>query len=134
MYGHKAKLPLDLQETNQDIPLESHDQQLQRHINFITEDLQQMRLQGQQNIEKAQQKQKQYHDQKIKSQKFNIEDKVLLYKLAKAKVHKDKFREKWTELYYIHDIVAFGIYKLKIIENKILRRAINIEKLKKYHE
>ena len=134
LYGHEAKLPLDLQETNQDIPLESHDQQLQRHINFITENLQQMRLQGQQNIEKAQQKQKQYHDQKIKPQKFNIGDKVLLYEAAKAKVHGDKFREKWTGPYYIHDIVVSGAYKLRTMENKILKRTINTERLKKYHE
>ena len=44
LYGHEAKLPLDLQDTNQNISEESYDQQLQRHIDFITDDFQQMRL------------------------------------------------------------------------------------------
>jgi hypothetical protein len=134
LYGQEAKLPLDLQGTNQDVSEESHDQQLQRHIDFITDDFQQMRLQAQQNIGKAQQKQKQYHDKGIRPVEFNIGDKVLLYESAKAGVHGNKFREKWTGPYYIHDISAPGAYKLRTMDDKILRRTINTDRLKKYFE
>ena len=70
------------------------EKQLQQHINFITNDLQNIRITAQQNIGKAQEKQKWYYDQGIKIEKFNIGNKVLLYKSAKAKVYRDKFREK----------------------------------------
>ena len=93
-----------------------------------------MRLQAQQNIGKAQQKQKQYHDKGIRPVEFNIGDKVLLYESAKAGVHGNKFREKWTGPYYIHDISAPGAYKLRTMDDKILRRTINTDRLKKYFE
>ena len=73
--------------TTQDNLNELFDQQLQQHIDFITDDFQQIRLQ-------AQQKQKQYYDKGIKPEKFNIGDKVLLYELAKASIHGYKFRKK----------------------------------------
>ena len=59
---------------------------------------------------------------------------MLLYESAKAKVHGDKFREKWTGPYYIHDIVAAGAYKLRTLDDKILRRTINTDRLKRYYE
>ena len=93
-----------------------------------------MRVQAQQNIGKAQQKQKQYHDKGIKPEKFNIGDKVLLYESAKAGVHGYKFRIKWTGPYYIHDNSAPGAYKLRTMDNKILRRTINTDRLKRYFE
>jgi transposase InsO family protein len=55
LYGHEAVLPIDLQGNEQDdneIPEES----LQQHIGYITEDLQNLRLNARDNIEKAQEK------------------------------------------------------------------------------
>jgi hypothetical protein len=133
LYGREAVLPIDLQGNEQDdnkVPEES----LQQHIGYITEDLQNLRLNARDNIEKAQEKQRKYHDQKVKPIKFNIGDKVLLYELAKAKVHGDKFREKWTGPYYIHDIMAPGAYKLRTMDDKVLRRVINTDRLKRYFE
>ena len=67
-------------------------------------------------------------------EKFNIEYKVLLYKSVKTKVYKNKFRKKWTEPYYIYDIIVPEAYKLRTIEDKVLRMMINIKQLKKYYE
>ena len=124
---------MDLQETNQETnkPIE---ESLQQHIEYITEDLQNIRINAKENIGKAQDNQRKYHDQKVKPVKFNIGDKVLLYESAKAKVHGDKFREKWTGPYYIHDINAPGVYKLRTMDDKVLRRIINTDRLKRYHE
>ena len=126
LYGHKAVLPMDLQGTNQEIN-KSTEESLQQHIKYITEDLQKIRINAKENIGKAQDKQRKYHDQKVKPVKFNIGDKVLLYESAKAKVHGDKFREKWTGPYYIHDINAPGAYKLRTMDDKVLKRIINTD-------
>ncbi|CAG8828608.1 14066_t:CDS:1, partial [Cetraspora pellucida] len=47
----------------------------------------QVQLKAQQNIETAQQKQKERHDEHVKETSFHIGDKVLLYRSAQAKVH-----------------------------------------------
>jgi hypothetical protein len=134
LYGREAVLPLDLQQANHVDDNEPIESQLQRHIDFITKDFQDIQLNAQQNIGKAQQKQKQYHDKGIRIEKFHIGDKVLLYESAKAKVHGDKFREKWTGPYYIHDIITSGAYKLRTMDDKVLRRTVNTDRLKRYYE
>jgi len=124
---------LDLQQGLQLDNDNTMEEQLQQHIDFITEDLQNICMDAQQNIGKAQEKQKRYYDQGVKTEKFNIGDKVLLYESAKAKVHGDKFREKWTGPYYIHDTTTTGIYTLKTLEEKVLKRKENTDRLKRYH-
>ncbi|CAG8727646.1 17276_t:CDS:2 [Dentiscutata erythropus] len=66
--------------------------QLQVHIDLIMNKLQQVQLKAQQNIEIAQQKQKEKHDKCVKEILFHIGDKVLLYRSAQAKIHGDKFQ------------------------------------------
>jgi hypothetical protein len=124
LYGREAVLPIDLQGTNQETN-KLTEETLQQHIEYITEDLQNIRLDARKNIGKAQENQRKYYNQKVKPIKFNIGEKVLLYESAKAKVHGDKFREKWIGPYYIHDISAPGAYKLRTMDDKILRRIIN---------
>src|SRR5438552_279023 len=125
-YGCEAVLSIDLQETNQETN-KSTGKVLQQHIEYITENLQNIRLDARKNIGKVQENQRKYHDQKVKPIKFNIGEKVLLYESAKAKVHGDKFREKWIGPYYIHNISAPGAYKLRTMDDKIIRRIINTD-------
>jgi hypothetical protein len=135
LYGRKAITPLDLalsSTINAEEP--PYEQQLQVHIDFITNKLQQVQLKAQQNIETAQQKQKERHDEHVKETSFHIGDKVLLYRSAQAKVHGDKFREKWKGPYYIHNIVAPGAYKLRSMDDKILKGTINANRLKLYFD
>jgi hypothetical protein len=134
LYGREAVLPIDLQHGSYEESDEPMEKQLQRHIDYITEDLQQIRAEAQRNIGKAQESQKKYHDKKVKPEKFDIGDKVLLYESAKAKVHGDKFREKWKGPFYIHNISAPGAYKLRTMEDKIVKRTVNTDRLKRYHE
>ena len=135
MYGQKVNTPIDLKF----IPIQSIDkppykQQIQAYIDYITIGLEQVQTNAQQNIEKAQRKQKQYYDKFIKEKQFVISDKVLLYQSAQAKVHGDKFREKWKGPYYIHDIVTPRVYKLRTIDQKVLKKVINTDQLKMYFE
>ena len=113
LYGRRPVLPNDLAEHNnlQDINEVDYAEAIRAHIDHITIDLEQARIQAKQNINQAQEKQKQYHDWKIKELTFKIGDKVLLYESAKAKVHGDKFREKWKGPYYVHKVLGLGAYK-----------------------
>ena len=52
LYGREAVLPIDLQETNQETN-KSTGEVLQQHIEYITENLQNIRLDARKNIEKA---------------------------------------------------------------------------------
>ncbi|CAG8657300.1 4316_t:CDS:1, partial [Scutellospora calospora] len=84
----KANTPLDLQIIpQQSIKEPPYEQQLQNHIDHITYGLQQVQLKAKQNIEVAQEKQKEYYDESIKKKQFYIGDKVLLYQSAQAKVY-----------------------------------------------
>ncbi|KAF0372164.1 retrotransposable element [Gigaspora margarita] len=108
-------------------PLE---QSLDVHIQKITEQLHQQRLQAQNNIQEAQQRQKEYHDHCIRTIEFKIGDQVLLYEFAKEKVHGDKLREKWKGPYFIHNYGPLRIYKIRTKDRKILKKLINTDRLK----
>ncbi|CAG8505104.1 19639_t:CDS:2 [Dentiscutata erythropus] len=58
MYGRPAILSIDLQLKQEDILETPLEQSLELHINKITKQLHQQRLQAQDNIQEAQQKQK----------------------------------------------------------------------------
>ncbi|CAB4439641.1 unnamed protein product [Rhizophagus irregularis] len=97
------------------------------------EKLPEIREQTKEEIEKAQRKQKVYHDLKIKrKEKFQIGDKVLVYNAAKGKQHSGKLDDKWKGPYFIHEEGLNGSYKLKELDGKILKKPINGELLKKY--
>ncbi|CAG8811114.1 14718_t:CDS:1, partial [Gigaspora rosea] len=102
-YGQYANLLIDLQLQKEEMPEELLEQSLELHIRKITEQLHQQSLQAQKNIQEAQQKQKEYHNDGIKAIEFKIGDQVLLYESTKKKVHGDKLREKWKGPYFVHD-------------------------------
>ena len=79
-YGRKAKLPIHFQETpEKDLTILDRIVQLIDNLPFIRE-------QTRKQIQKVQQKQKEYHDQQIDHvTNFNIGDKVLMYNAAKEK-------------------------------------------------
>ena len=93
-----------------------------------------MRLQAQQNIGKAQQQQKRYHDQGIRPEKFNIGDKVLVYDTARDKHFTEKFKSKWKKPYYIYDNLENRAFKLRTIDGKLLAIPLNIALLKSYFD
>lgn len=83
------------------------------------------------NIQKAQKKQKQYHDNRIttnNTHKFQIGDLVLKELVQK----KDKLDLNMDGPYYIHQAFPNGVYKLRNIDGKVLRRKINGERLVVY--
>jgi len=103
-------------------------------VEEISIELIQARKKTIENIETSQNRQKKYHNEKIKRKSnLNIGDKVLLYDAAKAKQWRGKHKEKWKRPYYIYDKLLNGSYKLKDFKGNILKTLINREILKRYH-
>ncbi|CAJ0846997.1 1853_t:CDS:2, partial [Entrophospora sp. SA101] len=64
-----------------------------------------------------------------------IGEQVLLRESHHENVHGDKFREKWSGPYLIHQVWKNGVYKLRETETtRILRTPINGNRLKKYYD
>ncbi|CAG8688390.1 6094_t:CDS:2 [Dentiscutata erythropus] len=86
IYGHTATLPLDLQlQPEEDISKPPLEQSLKLHVNKITEQLYQQRIQAQSNIQRAQQKQKKYHDCDLKTVKFKISNSSVTIQVSQRK-------------------------------------------------
>ena len=128
MYGREAKLPMDSQR------LEG-EQNLVSHIETLMDELPEKRIQAKNKIEKAQVKQKQYHDKHIKQEiQFSIGDKVLYFNVAKDKQHTGKLQPKWKGPYYVHQPGANGAYKIRTMDGKVLKSAVNGSLLKMYFD
>ena len=125
MYGRKARLPTDITEKETTI---------KERVEYLLEELPKIRREAKIQNGKSQEKQKEYHDRKIKKQeKFEIGDKVLYYNAAKEKQWSGKLEEKWKGPYYVHQELLNGSYKLKEINGKILKTPVNGELIKRYN-
>ena len=123
MYGRKVRLPMD----------EADDITINDRIETLIEEQPKIFNEAKTNSKKSQNKQKEYHDRKIKSYNFEIGEKVLYYKAAKEKQWSGKLEEKWKGPYYIHEKLLNGAYKIKELDGKILRTPVNGELLKKFY-
>ena len=107
---------------------------IKEKLGYLLEELPKVRREAKIQSEKSQEKQKEYHDKKIRKQeKFEIGDKVLYYNAAKEKQWSGKLEEKWKGPYYIQQQLLNGSYKLKEINGKVLKTPVNGELLKKYN-
>ena len=126
-YGRKARLPMEEEQIREITLVE--------RIEHLIENLPKKRNEAKQNNKKAQEKQKEYHDKKIKkTQYFKIGDKVLYYNAAKEKQWSGKLADKWKGPYYIHEVLLKGSYRLKEIEGQLLKTPVNGIHLKKYKD
>ena len=104
-YGRKARLILDDEEEIKEI-------KLNKRIEDLLEKLPTERSKSKERIERKQQKQKEYHDKKIKiKEKFNVGDKVLYYNAAKEKQWSGKLEEKFKGYFIIKEILLNGSYR-----------------------
>ncbi|CAI2188589.1 13402_t:CDS:2, partial [Funneliformis geosporum] len=111
------------------------DEPIRKRIEYLIENLPKERNEAKKNNKKAQEKQKEYHDKKIKkTQYFKIGDKVLYYNAAKEKQWSGKLANKWKGPYYIHEVLLKGSYRLKEIEGQILKTPVNGIYLKRYKD
>lgn len=125
IYGRTARLPMDNDEK---------EMTMKERLSYLLEELPQIRREAKRQNDKSQEKQKEYHDKKIKKrEKFEIGDKVLYYNAAKEKQWSGKLEDKWKGPYYIQQELLNGSYKLKETDGRILKTPVNGELLKKYN-
>lgn len=134
MYGRDAILPVEF--AVKTVQAECSDQNWQddllERIHTLTGKVIGDRLETQDIIYQAQQKQIQRHNEDLREISFKIGDLVLLYQ-SKFK-GKQKLQERWKGPYYIQEVVGNGAYKLRTIEGKILKVPVNSERLKIYNQ
>src|SRR4051794_8676491 len=129
-YGREAILPIEDLETGNDFEETAIIQRTYELINLTEE-----RSKALKNIEKSQISQKTRYDKNIKRKtKFKIGEKILLKDAAKEKQYSGKMNSKWKGPYYIHEIFGKGAYKLRTIDEKVLKTSHNIKHLKKYYD
>ncbi len=133
LYGFQMNTPLVL-DMYKDISDDENELELtaQDHANLIGERLKTVRNEAQKNVAKAQERQKSYHDKKIKETKFKIGQQVLLYDSATQHTHGDKFRDIYKGPYYIHEVYDNGTYKLRENDGRVTKKVINGNRLKAY--
>ena len=134
MYGREAIIPTEmLTSTLQAQPIASdfRDELLNRIQNIIGT-FEDNKTKAQKNIEQSQLKQKNRHDKNLKEAQFKRVDLVLLYKSNLR--DKKKLEERWKRPYIIHDVLGNGVYKIRTMDDKVLKTPINSERLKLYYE
>ena len=124
MYGREERLIMDKEKEISII----------ERIQNLVESLPKIRNKTRQEIEKSQEKQKRYHDKRVRiKESFEIGERVLYYKAAMEKQWSGKLEEKWKGPYYIHEVLLNGSYKIKELDGRILKTPVNGELLKKYN-
>ena len=132
VYGREATLPLDLKipsnmKENEDDPM------LERLYQLIIE-LEDTHIEVSQRIEREQQKQKQVYDQQGISEKLKIGDQVLVERTWLKNNFSAKLENKWIGPYYVHNALKDNVYKLRILDGKLVKNVIHGNRLKLYHQ
>jgi hypothetical protein len=126
VYGRDAKLPMDSTKMEEEPILLNHVEKQLDHLPIIRNTVQKQ-------LQIEQQKQKDRHDKKLKRLiSYHIGDKVLYFEAAKDKTHTGKLDPKWKGPYYIHDIIGNGAYKIRQLDERLLKAPVNGSLLKKY--
>ena len=135
VYGREATLPVDFAVTTAQAQLADTDpqQDLLNRICHLTGQFENVKIEAQDNVAKSQQRQKDRHDKQLSEvQRYKIGDLVLLYR-SELKNRK-KLEDRWKGPYYIHEVFPNGVYKIRTMENKVLKVPVNGERLKLYHQ
>ena len=133
IYGREAILPIEFAVQTQriNLPDTKSQEDLMARIRTITGQVEYIREETKDRIHQSQQKQKQRFDRTIEPVRYRIGDLVLLFKSQLR--GKQKLEERWTGPYYVHEVLSNGAYKLRTLEDKVLKAPINAERLKIYH-
>jgi hypothetical protein len=134
MYGRDAVLPVDFAVKTMQAELHKGNLQddLLVRMRMLTGRVTEDRLMTQDAIYKAQQQQKQRHDENLVKVHYKIGDLVLLYKSQLR--GKQKLQDRWKGPYYVHEDMGNGVYKLRSLDGQILKVPVNSERLKLYHQ
>ncbi|KAG9297994.1 hypothetical protein G9A89_018822 [Geosiphon pyriformis] len=136
-YGRTATLPINFTvETYPVQPINKKNFQeiLQRKAYILLSTLKEKRHIAASHIEHSQALQKEKHDNKLPpvTNKFKVENKVLLHRTKTEKQWSGKFEHKWDGPFYIHKILDNRLYKLRL-NDKVLVKVAHGDRLKHYY-
>ncbi|CAG8611019.1 11566_t:CDS:2 [Cetraspora pellucida] len=134
MYGRDALLPVEtVVSTYPAEPVTEIDfqEQIFRRIETLLGNLALARQQARINTKNSQQKQKDYHDRRYRTETYQIGDKVLLHETSLESSHSAKLEKRFLGPYYIHDVFGNGTYKLRTIRDSTNKPELIEKVLKK---
>ena len=79
-------------------------------------------------------KQKKDYNQQEISEKLKIGDQILVERTWLKTNFSAKLENKWIGPYFIHDILKNNVYKLRTLEEKLVRNVVHGNRLKKYYK
>ena len=132
MFSRQPKLPIELEipiNGSQQSAVADAEPSFEEKVKKMLKIRRSIKAEAMANIEKAQERQKKYYDQKHKPAEFAIGDKVLLRNCCDDSRKGEKLNLPWTGPYTIIECLPKSLYRLKE-----LKRKYNSSKLKKYLE
>lgn len=135
-YGRDASLPMDLAITR----LMKSPEELSKNPAAVEALLrwQQALLFARSNTEKQQKRQKQYADQRRRSEEYQVGDRVMLQtahlKLQGESKRARKFTERYIGPYRVTKVVNTNAYELELPPTLKIHRVINVSHLKRYQD
>src|ERR1043165_7104463 len=138
VYGRQAILPIETiipTEPNPDVDreIDLQDSILQRAYKLIDK-MPYSQNDARLNTERSQQKQKEYFNNKIRPEKYEISDKVWIQRKEIEKSRSAKFEDKRFGLFIIQEKLNNSAYKLRNNEGQVLQKYYNSDRLAKYYE
>ena len=129
LLGQEMRLPIDTTL----LPKDDTPPDVYRHLEDLVEDFEVIHDMAKQNIQRAQEEQKKYHDRKAVKPSFQLEDMVWLENKNKTVGLCPKLQPKYLGPYYITDVNENNTYELRDCQtHKPIKSRVNADRLKKY--
>ena len=117
MFGRKARLPVDIDNEavhDPDVKLRQYANKLEPNVDEVTSKRKKMEENVKTNIELAQNKQKEYYDQKFGAAScFSVGSAVFMKDFTRKKRQGGKLDYRWVGPYMITKALGKGLYQLK---------------------
>uniref|UniRef100_A0A7M5XFT0 Reverse transcriptase n=1 Tax=Clytia hemisphaerica TaxID=252671 RepID=A0A7M5XFT0_9CNID len=130
MFGREATLPSDLQFN----PGKKLSPQVEDHRARIVGQVQMAQRIANENLKKAQRKNKHYYDQNVKGKEFKVGDEVWLHNKARQKGLSPKLMAKWIGPFRITKKLSEVNYELSDPLNKRKPTAVHVNRLKSFKD
>ena len=131
MNRRKATLPIDLKFSGEE---NESDNPLMERLYTLIDQLENDWHHVISIIEKDQGKQKERYEQQGISEKLKIGDKVLVERTWLKNNFSSKLEDKWAGLYFVHSVLENNVYKLRILEERLVKNVVHENRLKIYRE
>ncbi len=117
------------------LPKQSMGHSARQYIETIQKNIELSKKIAKHNLEKAQQRNKEYYDRKAREPDFRVGQQVLKHNPKTEKGKSPKLQRKWTERYYISRVFDDNTYLLRRnSDNKLMKTRIHANRLKFYYD